>query len=210
MGSCIYTSYPETVLEHQGRVCGRRKSFSVRGGGVLTQATHPCPVPAVALVLMGKKEQCLLPDPIMASSKPPCLAQLPVLPLFSHTQAPKRHRRILECHSGTEQEKGTSRGGLSLDLGTAVGWQDLNQRFPGPNRLSEGAQPGSWDSFALAIAGWWMLCSKVRVRGWGSQPPGAELVGVGILGHAARGDVMVSASLHGMGRDRGPSSTQGA
>lgn len=45
-----------------------------------------------------------------------------------------------------------SRGRLSLELGPALGWQDLNQRVSGPNCLSQGTQPGSWDSFALARA----------------------------------------------------------
>lgn len=40
---------------------------------------------------------------------------------------------------------------------------------------------------------------KGESRGLGSQPLGAELAGKGMLRHAARDDLMVSASLHGMG-----------
>lgn len=41
---------------------------------------------------------------------------------------------------------------MSLELGSAVGWQNLNQRVPGPSFLFQGTQPGSQDSFALAMA----------------------------------------------------------
>lgn len=52
-----------------------------------------------------------------------------------------------------EQKRGRRRVGLNQELDPAAGWQDLNQRAPGPNPLSQGVQPGSWDSFPLAVAG---------------------------------------------------------
>lgn len=53
-------------------------------------------------------------------------------------------------------------------------------------------------------------CAQRQEEGAGAaSPPGAEVGGAGMPGHGARCDVKVSASLDGMGGDRGPSSIPG-
>lgn len=110
----------------------------MRGGGVLTQALHSWLVPFV--LDREKKGEWPLPEPALLCSLTACF-----------TTVELNLKRQKDFGVPQWEKAGGGKEQRQSEPGAALGWQDLNQRVPGLNHLSQGMQPDCWDSFALAM-----------------------------------------------------------